>query len=159
MKRLTAATRIALCMSILSTSALLLAKAAGLVPDHRSAILQGRIALSEALAINCSALASRGDAKQLDAMLRAVARRTKTNRAEVPGWSCRLRSRIIPSSMPTSASLPVSAPAAAPTAMPARGIRKRRPISPPHRAPPAAPAAVRLTDWCSWTLPSWPLVT
>jgi diguanylate cyclase (GGDEF)-like protein len=75
MKRLTAATRIALCMSVLSTSALLLAKAAGLLPDYRTAVMRGRVAFSEVLAVNCSTLASRGDWKQLEAMLRAVVSR------------------------------------------------------------------------------------
>lgn len=75
MKRLTAAARIALCLSILSISGLLLAKAAGLVPDYHAAILRGRVAFSEALAVNCSAYASRGDWEQLDAMLRAVVHR------------------------------------------------------------------------------------
>src|SRR5690606_8198688 len=62
---------------VLSISALLLAKAAGLVPDYQGAILRGRVAFSEALAVNCSAIASRGDWKQLDAMLQAVAHRNQ----------------------------------------------------------------------------------
>jgi hypothetical protein len=44
---------------------------------------------------------------------------------------------------------PVSAPTAAST-----GIRKIRPNSVPHRAPPAAPLAVGQNDWRTWILPS-----
>src|SRR3954451_20761381 len=55
---------------------------------------------------------------------------------------------------PASVTLPATAPLAAPTAMPSSGARNSRPMKPPHRAPPAAPAPVVLIAWCSLILPS-----
>jgi hypothetical protein len=49
--------------------------------------------------------------------------------------------------------VPDSAPAPAPIAAPTNGLRKISPISMPQKVPPTAPAAVRLTAWCSLTLP------
>ena len=73
--------------------------------------------------------------------------------AALPGVSCVPSSFMNLSSTPASASAPAAAPLAAPIAMPNSGIRKIRPMRPPHSAPPAAPAPAS-DGWWSLILSS-----
>lgn len=77
MKRLSATARIALGLSCLTVSVLLAAQTCGLIPDHRVPVTKGRAALCEAMAINFSLLASRGDLKRIDVGLQAIVKRNR----------------------------------------------------------------------------------
>ena len=61
MRTLSATTHIALGQTFLMTTLLLAAVILGLVPDHLSARREGRAALAEAIAVNGSALVTRGN--------------------------------------------------------------------------------------------------
>jgi len=65
MFRFGATLRIAFGLACLTTSVLLAVKTAGFAPDHRDAVVEGRIALAESLAVNYSALATQGDAREM----------------------------------------------------------------------------------------------
>jgi len=67
--------RIVLGLVCLLASILLIGAACGLVPDRQSAVLEGRGALCEALAVHCSTLISRGDLARLEKSLNALAGR------------------------------------------------------------------------------------
>ncbi len=75
MKKLSARTRIVLGQIAMLVSVLMMAVAFGFVPSTRDAILQGRGALCESVAISTSILATRNDTTGLDAELRAVVAR------------------------------------------------------------------------------------
>lgn len=75
MKRITISFRIAVCLALLSLCGVLIARVSGLYPDAEKIRLQGRIALCESLAINCSMLASRGDLRGIEQNLNAFVSR------------------------------------------------------------------------------------
>jgi len=59
----------------LSVSVWLIATAVGLVPDRREAVVEGRVSLSENVAVACSQLATRSDNKAIENHLQSVVRR------------------------------------------------------------------------------------
>ncbi len=67
--------RIALALSSLATSVVLVAATVGLVPDRDSAVIEGRVALVESLAIQCSLLAGHNDIKGMKQGIQAIASR------------------------------------------------------------------------------------
>ncbi|MDA1053412.1 MAG: diguanylate cyclase [Planctomycetota bacterium] len=71
MTRITISFRIAICLALLSLCGVLIARVSGLYPDTQKIRLQGRIALCESLAINCSMLANRGDFRGIEKNLQA----------------------------------------------------------------------------------------
>jgi diguanylate cyclase (GGDEF)-like protein/PAS domain S-box-containing protein len=71
MKRISISVRLAICLALLSLCALLFAHLLGMFPDTRRVRLEGRVALCEALAINCSMLANRGDIRGIERNLQA----------------------------------------------------------------------------------------
>ena len=75
MRILNATTHIALGQTFLVTTLLLTAVILGLVPDHLGARRQGRAALAEAIAVNGSALVTRGNIRELEATLDLVVER------------------------------------------------------------------------------------
>ena len=75
MRILNATTHIALGQTFLVTTLLLTAVILGLVPDHLGARRQGRAALAEAIAVNGSALVTRGNIRELEATLDLVVKR------------------------------------------------------------------------------------
>ena len=75
MRILNATTHIALGQTFLVTTLLLTAVILGLVPDHLGAHRQGRAALAEAIAVNGSALVTRGNIRELEATLDLVVER------------------------------------------------------------------------------------
>ena len=77
--RTSVTTRISLCLVCLMTSALLGADLVGFLPNPRAAALEGRRALCETLAINCSLLAGEGKYQMIKANLQATVER----RAEI----------------------------------------------------------------------------
>ena len=66
--------------------------------------------------------------------------RTSTKTAAPPGWSFAPRSFMKLSSTPTSVAAPAAAPVAPPMAAPSSGMKKMRPMRPPHSAPPGRAA-------------------
>jgi PAS domain S-box-containing protein len=72
MGRVSARTRIAIGLVFLLVSVLWLGQAIGIIPNERSAIMDGRAKLCEAIAVNSSVFAERGEAKALEATLRAM---------------------------------------------------------------------------------------
>ncbi|MCA9121549.1 MAG: diguanylate cyclase [Planctomycetaceae bacterium] len=81
MKRITISFRIALCLALLSLCGVLIARVFGMYPDTQNIRLQGRIALCESLAINCSMLASRGDFRGVEKNLQAFVLRNQDVRS------------------------------------------------------------------------------
>jgi len=81
MRPLSAKTHIALGQTVLTVTLLLLAIVVGLVPDPRTPVLQGRAALSEAIAVNASDLVARGRLRDLEDSLRFVGQRNPTLRS------------------------------------------------------------------------------
>ena len=81
MKRITISFRIAICLALLSLCGILIARVSGLYPDTQKIRLQGRIALCESLAINCSMLASRGDFHGIERNLNAFVLRNQDVRS------------------------------------------------------------------------------
>ncbi len=75
MRQLTATTRVTIGLVCLSVSIWLLAATLGFVPDRRHAVTEGRAKLCEAVAINCSLLAGKGDLKRMEAGMIALAER------------------------------------------------------------------------------------
>lgn len=75
MKRLSSRFHLALGMSSLVVSLLLLAVVLGLVPDRDSAPRQARVALAEAVAASASVLAAEEDTQRLDQVLGFIAQR------------------------------------------------------------------------------------
>ena len=71
MKRISISVRIAICLALLSLCGVLLARVLGIFPDTRSLKLQGRAALCEAVAINCSLMAHRDDIRGIERNLGA----------------------------------------------------------------------------------------
>jgi diguanylate cyclase (GGDEF)-like protein/PAS domain S-box-containing protein/putative nucleotidyltransferase with HDIG domain len=67
--------RICLCLVCLLLSALLLADSLGIAPDADKAMMAGRRAFCESVAINCSLLAADGDIRKLHTALEAVVAR------------------------------------------------------------------------------------
>ena len=67
--------RLTLCLVSLMVSCLMLAATAGLIPDARNAVMKGRAALCESIAINHSVLATRGDVAAMKASLKAIHQR------------------------------------------------------------------------------------
>ena len=72
MKRVTIAGRIACSLTLFSFSAVLIARVLGLFPDHRATVMQGRISLCEALAIQCSQLARQNDVQGIKQNMDAI---------------------------------------------------------------------------------------
>ncbi|MCA9146055.1 MAG: diguanylate cyclase [Planctomycetaceae bacterium] len=81
MKRITISFRIAMCLALLSLCGVLIARVFGLFPDTHKIRLQGRIALCESLAINCSMLASRADFHGIERNLVAFVTRNEDVRS------------------------------------------------------------------------------
>jgi PAS domain S-box-containing protein len=75
MNRIPVRLKIVFGLQLLLISAMALAIALGFVPNNQAATLSGRATLAEAIAVNASALVSRGDMAGLDAVLRTVAKR------------------------------------------------------------------------------------
>ncbi len=75
MNRLSATIRITIGLAFLSVAVLLCAKMIGLVPDQRKAVVSGRAALAESIAVNCSLLASRHDIRAMKSGLEAILER------------------------------------------------------------------------------------
>jgi diguanylate cyclase (GGDEF)-like protein/PAS domain S-box-containing protein len=73
--RLSPALGLSLGLASLTVSVLLAALAVGLLPDPSGALLQGRKALCEALAIHCSLAAQRGDVPGIKTATRALLQR------------------------------------------------------------------------------------
>src|SRR3954471_8214129 len=75
MKRLSAATRIAIGITCLTLSLLLAAQGLGVIPSPSDATLKGRKELCESLAIHCSLAAQRGQMSAIEDETRTVAQR------------------------------------------------------------------------------------
>jgi PAS domain-containing protein len=75
--RLRATMRITLSLACLTLSVLLTAQMLGVLPDQDKAVVDGRKSLSEAVAIDCSLAAQRGDMELIEASLRAIVGREK----------------------------------------------------------------------------------
>lgn len=75
MNRLAATVRITIGLVCLTISVLLTAQTLGLIPDRHGAIVHGRKAICEAIAVNCSLLASQGDTKRMEKALQFIAGR------------------------------------------------------------------------------------
>jgi diguanylate cyclase (GGDEF)-like protein len=73
--RLGLSLRLSACLTSLTLSILLTAAAIGLIPDRESAIVAGRKALSEAIAIQCSVAAQRNDLPAAKQALAALVER------------------------------------------------------------------------------------
>ena len=76
MRRFSATARIALSLACLSLSVLLVARTLGLIPDTRTAVMEGRARLCEWIAIHASLLAPTGDVRPMKAALKAVKARS-----------------------------------------------------------------------------------
>jgi diguanylate cyclase (GGDEF)-like protein/PAS domain S-box-containing protein len=72
---LSAISRLAIGLMLLSVSMMLIAVLLGLLPDERKSILKGRAALCEAIAINVSYLASSGKTTAVQTVLETVVQR------------------------------------------------------------------------------------
>src|SRR5262249_62069971 len=68
--------RLSLLFTSLTVSLLFLACALGLLPDRQEAMLQGRKSLCEAMAIQFSHCAQRGEVTTFEATTRAIVERT-----------------------------------------------------------------------------------
>ena len=77
MKYLTTRTRIAIGLTCLLVSVLLLATMLGVVPDRDRAVIEGRSALCEAIAVNSSLLVTQQDLKRLEVILQTTVRRNQ----------------------------------------------------------------------------------
>ena len=77
MRRLSAITRISMCLSFLAVGALLLADITGLIPHAGPIITRERQSLAESIAIHSSVLASQGNFDRLAAALRATEQRNE----------------------------------------------------------------------------------
>ncbi|WP_145058704.1 diguanylate cyclase [Lignipirellula cremea] len=77
MKIISATTRITLGLVSLTMSVWLVAYALGMLPDRRQAEIDGRAALCENVAWNCSLLASRNDTQAIELALEGLVRRNK----------------------------------------------------------------------------------
>src|SRR5688500_15338459 len=75
MRRLSAATRIAIGITCLTISLMLAAQGLGVIPSPTEATLKGRKELCESLAIHCSVAAQRHDLGELSTTTQAVAQR------------------------------------------------------------------------------------
>ena len=75
MKMFSATTRVAFGLICLSTSVWLLAHTLGLIPDRHLAVIEGRAALCEQVAIHCSLMASRGDRRSITNGVEALVQR------------------------------------------------------------------------------------
>src|SRR5687768_12040831 len=75
MRRLSAATRIAIGITCLTLSLLLAAQGIGIIPSPADATLKGRKELCESLAIHCSGVAQRNELGELATTTKAVAER------------------------------------------------------------------------------------
>ncbi len=75
MRHITATTRITIGLVCLSLSVWLLATTLGLIPDRRSAVMQGRANLCESIAMSCSLLATARETKKIEHQLKALVSR------------------------------------------------------------------------------------
>jgi diguanylate cyclase (GGDEF)-like protein len=75
------AARLSLALVCLTVSILVLAVAAGLVPDRAGAVLDGRKALCEQMAVACSLSAQRGDLDAVQALATAAVQRQRDLRS------------------------------------------------------------------------------
>jgi diguanylate cyclase (GGDEF)-like protein/PAS domain S-box-containing protein len=69
MHRISSTIRITVGLACLSVTILLCAQMIGLVPNREAVVLEGRAALCETIAINCSVLASRNDVRSMKSSL------------------------------------------------------------------------------------------
>lgn len=76
MSRIQVTLQISLCLAVLSTTALIVAEALGLLPSHDKMALEARLATCESLAVQCSQLVSLHAGKSVEGALRQVANRT-----------------------------------------------------------------------------------
>lgn len=72
MKQITHITRIAVGLTCLSVSLVLVAATLGLVPSRRDSIVEGRRTLSETIAVNCSLFASHDDFRSMKTSLAEI---------------------------------------------------------------------------------------
>ncbi len=77
MHRFSSIVRITVALTFLSITVLLCAQTIGLIPDQRVAIAQGRISLSESLAIQCSRMATDNRIGTMKAGLKANLKRKR----------------------------------------------------------------------------------
>jgi len=75
MKRISSTVRITFSLVMMTISALLVARAFNVIPDKRNIILDQRARLCEAIAINFSLHATRGDVEAMQSSLRMIAHR------------------------------------------------------------------------------------
>lgn len=77
MKSMSATTRIAICLSSLTVTVLLTGSMVGLFPESRDEVIDGRGNLCEAVAVNFSILAQRGELKAMETSLQVIANRNE----------------------------------------------------------------------------------
>jgi diguanylate cyclase (GGDEF)-like protein/PAS domain S-box-containing protein len=75
MSRIRITFQIALCLAVLSTTALIVAETVGMLPNHDRAALEARLSICESLAVYCSQLVNLHATKAIEANLRHVAAR------------------------------------------------------------------------------------
>lgn len=75
MARISATIRITIGLALLAVTALLAADSLGLVPDARRAAVEGRVALSESVAVHCSTLVGLGNIEGAEAGLKTLVAR------------------------------------------------------------------------------------
>jgi len=67
--------RISIGLACITLTALLAARALGLIPDHQSAVAEGRRKLVEAVAVHCAVMLRQGDASALKPAIQELVRR------------------------------------------------------------------------------------
>ena len=77
MNKLSETTRIAISLASLTVTVLLTGSMVGLIPESRDEVMKGRSNLCEAVAINFSLLAQRGDLTAMEASLHVIANRNE----------------------------------------------------------------------------------
>ena len=75
MKIISATTRVTFGLICLAVSVWLVAFALGMFPDRHGAVVDGRMALSENVALHCSLLASRNDWQTMETSLNGLVQR------------------------------------------------------------------------------------
>jgi len=83
MSRFTTPTRIALCLTLLSLNAVIVASMLNLFPNERAIYLQGRVAFCESLAISCSGWPNSDDHRGIQQLMNSLVQRNEDIRAAV----------------------------------------------------------------------------
>ena len=81
MKIVSVTTRFNLGLICLTISVWLLAFTFGMLPDREGAVVDGRVALAENVALHCSLLASRNDSQTMETSLKGMVGRNRTVRS------------------------------------------------------------------------------